>query len=147
MTILSLPQCPLILIADDNRQTLGFLRHVITRLGMESREATDGKTALSLFAADPQRYAAIMLNYRMPCLNGIDAAIAIRDMAPNVPIIITSGFLNDETRCLLHFLPLTTFLPIPFTLNEVQKLLVPNRVLPKLQTSAHDTALKHCCAA
>jgi CheY-like chemotaxis protein len=87
----------------------------------------------------------------MPGLNGIDTAITIRGLAPNVPIIITSGFLTNETRDLLRHLPLTTFLAKPFTLNEVQKLLVPNRVLPKLATPARATALAvrntHCCAA
>lgn len=65
--------------------------------------------------ASPARFAAVVLDLRMPKLDGENALFAIRLVAPKVPVVLISGF--DEQFVHRRFIDrgLARFLPKPFT--------------------------------
>ncbi len=59
-------------------------------------EAAGGEEALTLF--DELGPDAIVLDYRMPDLNGLEVADRILRVHPDTPIILFSAFLDDHAR-------------------------------------------------
>jgi DNA-binding response OmpR family regulator len=59
--------------------------------------AENGKEGLELFLA--HRPAIVITDLEMPEMNGMEMIRRIREMGESVPIIITTGYDDDEHRC------------------------------------------------
>jgi len=86
-----------ILVVDDEpaitRALSGMLRH----LGYEVSSYNNPTEALDAFAAAPQSWDLVLSDLTMPMLNGIDLAMLCHDKRPDLPFILASGFLSEET--------------------------------------------------
>jgi len=81
-----------ILIVDDNANGLSARKCVLEELGHRLTEASSGADALELFA--PQKFDLVITDYRMPRMNGIELIDHLREQAPDLPIILISGFVD-----------------------------------------------------
>lgn len=109
---------PLALIVDDAPDTRTILRALASQRGFEVIEAEDG--ALALEAARSQRPDLILLDIRMPNMNGLEALEEIREEDPNVSVVIISGESDEETLEEALSLGATNFLHKPFDPEEVR---------------------------
>ena len=96
-----------ILLVEDNRMNAEIARNILTRYGMSVANAGNGLEAVKGFnGALPFTYAAILMDIRMPIMNGFEAAEAIRSStkedAKSVPIIAMTAdaYEDDVKRCL-----------------------------------------------
>lgn len=96
-----------ILVCEDNRINSEIVQELLAEKGMTVDAAYDGHEGLGCFAAsDVGYYAAVLMDVRMPNMNGLEAARAIRALerpdAKTVPIIAMSAdaFADDVQRCL-----------------------------------------------
>jgi|GEM_PF-741232 len=96
-----------ILLAEDNAMNTEIAKAVLESKGMEVTCAENGQAACRLFAGSgPGFFDAILMDIRMPVMNGRDAARAIRQMgrpdAADIPIIAMSAdaFDDDIQKCL-----------------------------------------------
>ena len=69
------PSCR-VLIVDDNPANRELVNAILTAMGAEVAEAVDGEEGVAAAAADP--YDAILMDLRMPRLDGAQAAVRIR---------------------------------------------------------------------
>lgn len=109
---------PLALIVDDAPDTRTILRALATQRGFEVIEAEDG--ALALEAARSQRPDLILLDIRMPNMNGLEALEEIREEDPNVSVVIISGESDEATLEEALSLGATNFVHKPFDPEEVR---------------------------
>lgn len=80
---------PKILVADDERVIADTLAMILNQSGFEARAVYSGEKALELAASfKPQMLISDVI---MADLNGIDAAIRIREILPNIKILLFSG--------------------------------------------------------
>lgn len=86
-----MPQ-PLILCVDDEELGLQVRKLVLEREGYRVLTATDGPTALTIFARE--RVDAVVLDYYMPEMNGEAVAQEMRRLRPRVPIILLSAYIS-----------------------------------------------------
>lgn len=80
---------PKVLVADDERVIADTLTMILNQSGFEARAVYSGEKALELaptFAPDMLISDVIMAD-----LNGIDAAIRIREVLPSIKILLFSG--------------------------------------------------------
>jgi FixJ family two-component response regulator len=56
--------------------------------------AEDGVNGLDAFAADPSRFAAVVLDERMPGIRGHELLKRMRTIRADVPAVVMSGFLD-----------------------------------------------------
>ncbi len=86
-----------VLFAEDEdlpRKSIGnFLKRQVGALDV----AENGRQGLELFMA--HRPAIVITDLEMPAMNGMEMVQRIREMEESVPIIITTGYDDEEHRC------------------------------------------------
>jgi two-component system sensor histidine kinase EvgS len=87
-----------LLVADDHEENRELLRQMLEPLGFDVALAADGREALEL--ARHVRPDLVLMDLRMPVVNGFDAAAAIRGVTglEAVPIIAASASSADLAR-------------------------------------------------
>jgi CheY-like chemotaxis protein len=79
-----------VLIVDDNRKMRRFLRSLLIDLHPELCEASDGEEAVALFSTfHPD---VVLMDVRMPVMDGIDATRRIVRGNPSAEVIIVTDF-------------------------------------------------------
>ena len=80
---------PKVLVADDERVIADTLAMILNQSGFEARAVYSGEKALELAATfEP---AMLISDVIMADLNGIDAAIQMKAMLPQIKILLFSG--------------------------------------------------------
>src|SRR5436305_9081840 len=85
-----------ILLGDDNPENLIALEATLEGLGEELVKASSGIEALRYLLDDD--FAAILLDVRMPDMDGFETATLIRSRkrSRNTPILFLTGYKNEE---------------------------------------------------
>ncbi|MBQ6131060.1 MAG: response regulator [Selenomonadaceae bacterium] len=78
-----------VLITDDSRLLRKKLREELERLDCEVLEAVNGKEAITLVLE--QEPDGVILDIVMPVVGGIEALEFIREVAPDVPVVMLSS--------------------------------------------------------
>jgi CheY-like chemotaxis protein len=89
-----------ILLVDDNKLGLSARRSVLEELGHRIATASNGVDALEQFRN--RRFDLVVTDYKMPRMDGLELIIGLREIAPDLPVILISGFvdslgLNEES--------------------------------------------------
>ena len=112
-----------VLIVDDKPDNCHFLSDALAPLGFEVRQASDGHECLKQVAES--KPDAILMDLRMPHLNGLDATRRIREQAHLQDVIIigvsASSFEHNRTECLQA--GANGFLSKPFRVGKLLSLL------------------------
>ncbi|MBN2615406.1 MAG: response regulator [Bacteroidales bacterium] len=82
---------PLILIAEDDNISFTFLKLVLTSHGYRVLHAENGQDAVELFKTNPD-IAMVLMDVKMPGMNGLEATREIRKLSPTVPIIAQTAY-------------------------------------------------------
>jgi two-component system, sensor histidine kinase and response regulator len=129
-----------LLLAEDNEANQMVATELLTRLGIELEIANDGREALDLIAAAPDRYAAVLMDVQMPEMDGLAATRALREIPAvrNLPIIaMTANAMKaDLDACLAAGMNDHVTKPI----DRKQLLQTLRRWLPARVKSAADAA-------
>jgi CheY-like chemotaxis protein len=80
---------PKVLVADDERVIADTLAMILNQSGFEARAVYSGEKALEL--ASTYKPDMLISDVIMADLNGIDAAIRIRGLLPEIKILLFSG--------------------------------------------------------
>ncbi|HEX5451766.1 MAG TPA: response regulator, partial [Candidatus Limnocylindrales bacterium] len=109
-------RAPVALIVDDSPVNRKLLARHLTSLGIEAREAGDGRGALEQLRATASDVAVVLLDIVMPELDGYETLAAIKadEALRHLPVIMISGVdeLDSVIRCIE--LGAADYLPKPF---------------------------------
>ena len=108
-----------VLLVDDDPDVREVAEHMLRDLGFEVRTAAGGREALEMFRAGSDMIAAVVLDMTMPELSGDEVLAALRQIGPETPIVLMSGFskryaaerIRGDARC--------SFLQKPFGPEEL----------------------------
>ena len=108
-----------ILVAEDNPVNQEVAKAILTRLGMETTIAGDGKQAVELACNNP--YDIILMDCQMPVMDGLEATSQIRKQLSDIPIIaLTANATGDDRdRCLKA--GMNDFLSKPYSIDQLQQ--------------------------
>ena len=85
---------PTVLVIDDNRELNDLICDVLSLEGYQVESAFNGVEAVQLFR--PSHHALAITDVAMPLMNGWELIAALRVRAPNLPIIVVSGYSTGE---------------------------------------------------
>jgi len=81
-----------VLFADDEPAVLAANASFLRGAGIEVTCAEDGLQALDLFRQMPGYYGVVVLDHKMPRMSGLDCLKAIKQIDPNVVVLLTTGY-------------------------------------------------------
>jgi CheY-like chemotaxis protein len=102
-----------ILVVDDERLVRDVARVALRRAGFAVTEVPTGEDAVTTFDAQPDAFAAIVLDLTLPGIQGRAVLQHVRARRPELPILLTSGFTVEEAGDLTTA-PHTVFLQKPW---------------------------------
>jgi CheY-like chemotaxis protein len=92
---------PLVLVVEDTDVSASLLCMHLRKLNCTSHRAENGEVALEMLrsAPDPRMYSLVLMDLRMPVMDGFEAAEIIRgSIASNIPIVALTGETNEEHK-------------------------------------------------
>jgi len=89
-----------ILFLDDDVGFLEVTTRAIYKAGYEITSYSDPAKAVAGFAAAPESFDLVVTHLTMPELNGLDVAQRVLAARPDIPIIITAGYISPENEAL-----------------------------------------------
>ena len=84
-----------ILVADDEPAHRQMIEAVLAAEGYEVTQAEDGKAAIS--AIEDRFYDLVIMDIRMPNVDGIQALQKIKQISPDIPVIIMTAYASVGT--------------------------------------------------
>jgi DNA-binding response OmpR family regulator len=122
-----------ILLVDDEQDIVAIFRKSLQNQGFDAYGFTDPILALEHFKANHPNYGLVVSDIRMPQMNGIELARRIREIKPEVKLLLMTAFeLSDFDSDLLDSLKADEFLRKPISPAELA-----NRVAVYLRVASH----------
>ena len=112
-----------LLYVDDDEALVFLATRVLTRSGYQVTGCIDPMQALEMFRANPRRYDAVVTDLSMPRMSGSELAREMQRARPDVPIILTSGFIPPADKLREEFSGITAIILKPDTVDELAKVL------------------------
>lgn len=110
-----------VLIADDDRLIRAMLRDALVDLGHQVVEAENGAQAVE--RAERERPDALILDFLMPKLSGLDALKALRARGRRIPSVLLTAISDGSVRAVSGADAPDAFLKKPFTRRGLVKAL------------------------
>ena len=90
-----------VLVVDDEPSVRTIAREALTRAGFTVVTASDGEEALERLRAEGAAVDAVLLDMTMPGLTGVETLRAIHQIVSDLPVVLTSGYSEQEAadRC------------------------------------------------
>lgn len=91
-----------VMYIDDDEILVLLAARLLQQAGLQATVYTDPADALAVLRAHPWAFDAIVTDYNMPGLSGLDVARTAARLAPGVPVVIGSGFVDPALTEAAH---------------------------------------------
>jgi CheY-like chemotaxis protein/two-component sensor histidine kinase len=108
-----------VLLVDDERMILDSTRAGLEALGLSVVTAGDGLEALDRLQEPGAKVDLVIMDLTMPRMDGHEAYARIRALRPGLPVILSSGYNEQESVRRLPDAGLAGFLQKPYTLKAL----------------------------
>jgi CheY-like chemotaxis protein len=112
------------LVVDDEELMRISAKRMLERFGFVVHTAHQGEAAVAMLLEDPSRVHLVLLDMIMPVLSGPEAFGKMREIRPDLPILLCSGFARESQTDELLSQGNTRFLLKPFGLDALEKAIV-----------------------
>lgn len=135
-----------ILIVDNDDGLIHFLSRIFVKQGYEVTSCTDGDSALQRLAMDGA-FNVVLLDYKMPGLNGLETLVEIKGTHPATPVVIMTAHGTTETAIEAMKLGAYDYLLKPFDADELRRTVAEaatvSRLMREVVTVANTTSTPH----
>jgi PAS domain S-box-containing protein len=111
-----------VLLVDDEEIIQLTAKALLKSFGFKVLVAENGKDALSVLKKEKRVIDLVILDMNMPVMNGYDCYYEIRKMSKDLPVILSSGFPQQEVLGSMKKDGLQGFLQKPFNKMELNEL-------------------------
>jgi len=108
-----------ILFVDDETSITLFVQELLESLGYRVTTRNESLEALRIFAEDPEAFDLVITDLTMPGLAGPELVARLRQMRPQIPVILMTGFPGFADGRSLEALGNPLLLPKPCTAQEL----------------------------
>ena len=117
------PNGKLILVVDDDKNLCANIKEVLSDKGYRVCVAYDGNMAIE--KAEKSNFDIMLLDLKLPVLNGLETYLSIRDFRPNVVAIMITGYRQEMNELAQQALKesVYTCLEKPINMDKLVELL------------------------
>ena len=112
-----------ILLVDDEETIRALGAKMMTRLGFSVLTAEDGRVAVDLYRERQAEIVLVVLDLTMPHMNGEEAFRELRQLSPNVRVIMSSGYTEHDIVSRFSGKGLAGFIQKPYTFRALEQCL------------------------
>ena len=87
-----------VLLVDDDEVVRLVCTELLRRDGQTVTAVAQAADALTAVREDPARFDLVVTDYNMPLVSGVQLAEALHAMAPTLPVVLVSGYLDETGR-------------------------------------------------
>ncbi|MDD2898136.1 MAG: response regulator [Desulfuromonadaceae bacterium] len=111
-----------LLIEDEDRLML-IAKAFLLNLGFTVIEASNGKEALELYHKNSSDISLVVTDVGMPTMNGYELFIELKKLKPELPIIISSGFGDEDISSNLFRRDIAGLISKPYRFDQFRDVL------------------------
>jgi len=108
-----------VLLVDDEASVRESTSNLLSALGFQVLVAENGEQGLNTFATHVKDIVAVILDLTMPRLSGGEVLEQIRKTSPKLPVLLSSGYNEENTMERFTGKGLAGFLQKPFSINDL----------------------------
>jgi signal transduction histidine kinase/CheY-like chemotaxis protein len=108
-----------ILVVDDDEAVRNVSKRILERAGFRVLVAVDGVDGIAVFREHQSEVRAVLLDVTMPRMGGEEAFRQLRQLAPEVRVLLSSGYSAQEATSRFAGKGLAGFVEKPFTPQEL----------------------------
>jgi len=112
-----------ILIAEDDESNYLYMREVLHEIGFEVLRSVNGKQAVEMCKTNPA-VDLVLMDIKMPVMNGYDAAKQIKEYRPNLPIIAQTAYAMEYEKDKFGGTTFDDYMTKPINLDKLRRVLV-----------------------
>lgn len=106
-----------ILVVDDDDISFYLVNEILSSYPFEVMRAANGKEALDYFKNEKNPFDLIIMDIRMPEMNGYEATQQIKKIDPSVPVIALTAYAHYQGKIDCITAGCDEFIAKPFNIN------------------------------
>ncbi len=110
-----------VLVADDQPAVREVTEALLEALGFEVTSVSSGIAAVAAVQAEPDAYRLALLDVNMGGMDGVEARGALQALAPEIRVLLVSGFAHDEANEILRDEGPEAFMRKPYGLEDLRR--------------------------
>jgi signal transduction histidine kinase/ActR/RegA family two-component response regulator len=110
-----------LLLIDDEPDVRRVTSNILERLGYVVITAEDGLAGLDMFERGREHIRLVLLDVRMPRMDGAETLRRLRKLSPGLPVVIVSGFGADKDLETIRSIGVQGVVEKPFTVAELSE--------------------------
>ena len=110
-----------VFIVDDHMTIQKMLSDLLGCLGYNTLTASDGEEAVELYKEKQEQIGIVLLDLVMPGMNGVSTLHKLREINPNVKVIICSAYFQPEQVPEIRENSISGFLNKPYSITTLSE--------------------------
>ncbi|HPK41065.1 MAG TPA: response regulator, partial [Candidatus Cloacimonadota bacterium] len=111
-----------IVIVDDEEFVLEIAKELLQELGNTVYTAQSGAEALEIVKSHADIKLAL-IDRMMPKMDGVELFYKLKELKPDIKVVIASGFKNEEETKLLKNDGLSDYITKPYRIDEISRII------------------------
>jgi len=108
-----------IMVIDDEEPVREAVKDILELVEINVLQAEDGQTGIDMYQQHGAKIELILLDLSMPGMSGEEAFHLLRQINPDIRILLSSGFNETEVTARLAGQNITGFIQKPYTLDTL----------------------------
>ncbi len=113
----------MVLVIDDEKNVRITAENILKICGYEVLSAEDGLKGIEIYEKFENKIDAVLLDMTMPKISGKETLVRIKEIDSDVKVIMTSGYMQDDSYNELKELGIKGFIQKPYNTEELSKII------------------------
>jgi DNA-binding response OmpR family regulator len=111
-----------VLVIDDEAIVRQIVKVALERAGYLVMVAESGEAGMEILQAERYRIGLVLLDWKMPGMDGRETLQTLRAISPEIPVIVSSGLSQGDAEYHFHDEPFAGYLQKPYRMSELTAL-------------------------
>lgn len=127
-----------ILVVDDRQNVRDSVSQILKLLGFKVLTAPDGRSAVEIYSNSEEKIDLVILDLQMPGMNGLEAFAKLKQVDPNVAVVLSSGYGREKMVAQAALSGIAGFIKKPYRMEQLSEVI--RSALAKKRRRAAETA-------